>query len=122
VSSIGSVADRKEMPSDFRCDRSAKWSYFSRANRVRLKTTTKWTLPLCVRQYLRSRCSGGRSAVFALSPSSLNRSRIDERADGVHLSYDPMASFLAPYGSQTALAVARDLDAKIEGLLETAAR
>jgi uncharacterized protein (DUF302 family) len=47
---------------------------------------------------------------------------VDERADGVHLSYDSMASFLAPYGSQTALAVARDLDAKIEGLLETAAR
>ena len=47
---------------------------------------------------------------------------IDERDDGVHLSYDSMASFLAPYGSQTALAVARDLDAKIESLLETAAR
>ena len=24
---------------------NAKWSYFSRANRVRLYTTTKWTLP-----------------------------------------------------------------------------
>src|SRR5712691_606891 len=36
VSSIGSVADRSEMPRDFRCARSAKWSYFSRANRVRL--------------------------------------------------------------------------------------
>ncbi len=47
---------------------------------------------------------------------------IDERADGVHLSYDSMASLLAPYGSQTALAVARDLDAKIELLLKTAAR
>jgi aliphatic nitrilase len=47
---------------------------------------------------------------------------IDERADGVHLSYDSMASLIAPYGSQAALAVARDLDAKIEGLLETAAR
>jgi hypothetical protein len=47
---------------------------------------------------------------------------VDERADGVHLSYDSMASFLAPYGSETALAVARDLDTKIEGLLETAAR
>ena len=47
---------------------------------------------------------------------------VDERADGVHLSYDSMASFLAPYGSQTALAVAKDLDAKVEGLLETAAR
>ena len=47
---------------------------------------------------------------------------IDERDDGVHLSYDSMASFLAPYGSQTALAVARELDTKIEGLLEMAAR
>jgi hypothetical protein len=46
---------------------------------------------------------------------------IDERADGVHLSYDSMASFLAPYGSQTALAVASDLDAKVERLLEAAA-
>jgi uncharacterized protein (DUF302 family) len=45
---------------------------------------------------------------------------VDERADGVHLSYDLMASLIAPYGSQAALAVARDLDAKIERLLETA--
>jgi nitrilase len=47
---------------------------------------------------------------------------IDERADGVHLSYDSMASLLAPYGSEAALAVARDLDSKIESLLKTAAR
>ncbi|HYY57952.1 MAG TPA: DUF302 domain-containing protein [Pyrinomonadaceae bacterium] len=47
---------------------------------------------------------------------------VDERSDGVHLSYDSMASLLAPYGSQEALLVARDLDAKIERLLETAAR
>lgn len=47
---------------------------------------------------------------------------VDERTDGVHLSYDSMASLIAPYGSQAALAVARDLDAKIEHLLETAAR
>ena len=47
---------------------------------------------------------------------------VDERADGVHLSYDLMASLIAPYESQVALAVARDLDAKIESLLETAAR
>jgi uncharacterized protein (DUF302 family) len=46
---------------------------------------------------------------------------IDERPDGVHLSYDSMASLIAPYGSQTALLVARDLDTKIEGLLEMAA-
>ena len=46
---------------------------------------------------------------------------VDERADGVHLTYDSMASVLAPYGSEAAIAVARDLDAKVEDLLETAA-
>ena len=45
---------------------------------------------------------------------------IDERADGVHLSYDTMASFLAPYGNEEALKVARDLDAKVETLLTEA--
>jgi hypothetical protein len=47
---------------------------------------------------------------------------VDERADGVHLSYDTMGSLLTPYGDESALRVARDLDAKVEGLLETAAR
>ena len=47
---------------------------------------------------------------------------VDERADRVHLSYDSMASLIAPYGSEAALAVANGLDAKIENLLETAAR
>ena len=46
---------------------------------------------------------------------------VDERADGVHLSYDTMASFIAPYASEPALAVATDLDAKIHSLLESAA-
>lgn len=46
---------------------------------------------------------------------------IDQRADGVHLSYDRMASFLAPYQSPEALKVARDLDAKVEKLLTDAA-
>ena len=46
---------------------------------------------------------------------------VDERPDGVHLSYDSMASLLAPYGSEAALAVARDLDAKVETLLNAAA-
>jgi uncharacterized protein (DUF302 family) len=46
---------------------------------------------------------------------------IDERADGVHLSYDRMASFLAPYGSTEALKVAQNLDSKIEALLTEAA-
>ena len=39
---------------------------------------------------------------------------VDERPDGVHLSYDRMASFLAPYENRDALEVARDLDRKIE--------
>jgi uncharacterized protein (DUF302 family) len=46
---------------------------------------------------------------------------IDERPDGVHLSYDKMASFLVPYGSPEALKVARDLDLKVERLLAAAA-
>jgi len=46
---------------------------------------------------------------------------IDERPDGVHLSYDRMASFLAPYGSEEALKVARALDEKVEALLTKAA-
>ena len=43
---------------------------------------------------------------------------VDERPDGVHLSYDRMSSLLAPYGNQDALVVARDLDSKIETLLQ----
>ena len=46
---------------------------------------------------------------------------VDERPDGVHLSYDRMAALLFPYGNTDALAVARDLDAKIENLLREAA-
>ena len=46
---------------------------------------------------------------------------VDERADGVHLSYDRMASFLAAYKNSEALAVARDLDSKIETLLRESA-
>jgi uncharacterized protein (DUF302 family) len=46
---------------------------------------------------------------------------IDEREDGTHLSYDRMASFLAPYGNAQALQVAKDLDAKVEALLTAAA-
>jgi uncharacterized protein (DUF302 family) len=42
---------------------------------------------------------------------------VDERPDGVHLSYDKLASFLAPYGNAKALAVARDLDSNVEKLL-----
>ncbi len=46
---------------------------------------------------------------------------VDERADGVHLLYDKMASLLAPYRNSEALAVARDLDEKVEALLYRAA-
>jgi uncharacterized protein (DUF302 family) len=46
---------------------------------------------------------------------------VDERADGVHLSYDRMASFLAPYENRDALEVAMDLDRKVEDLLRRAA-
>ena len=46
---------------------------------------------------------------------------VDERADGVHISYDRMASLLAPYGDRDALRVARDLDAKVENVLRQAA-
>jgi len=45
----------------------------------------------------------------------------EERPDGVHLSYDKMTALLAPYGSEDALAVARDLDSKIEDLLRECA-
>ena len=46
---------------------------------------------------------------------------VDERADGVHISYDRMASLLVPYRDRYALSVARDLDAKVEDVLRQAA-
>jgi uncharacterized protein (DUF302 family) len=46
---------------------------------------------------------------------------VDERADGIHLSYDTMASYLSSYGNADALQVARDLDRKVEVLLTAAA-
>ena len=46
---------------------------------------------------------------------------VDDRADGVHISYDRMASLLAPYGDRDALSIARDLDFKVENLLTQAA-
>jgi uncharacterized protein (DUF302 family) len=45
---------------------------------------------------------------------------LDERPDGVHLTYDRMSSLLAPYGNAEALPVARNLDSKIERLLREA--
>jgi uncharacterized protein (DUF302 family) len=40
---------------------------------------------------------------------------------GVRLSYDRMANLLAPYKNEDALAVARDLDSKVENLLRESA-
>lgn len=44
-----------------------------------------------------------------------------EQPDGVHLSYDLMASYLAPYQNDRATEVANDLDAKVTKLLIAAA-
>src|SRR5579863_1479464 len=46
---------------------------------------------------------------------------VDERDDGVHLSYDRMRSFLSPYENPDALKVAGELDSKVEKLLNNAA-
>jgi uncharacterized protein (DUF302 family) len=45
---------------------------------------------------------------------------IDHRSDGVHLSYDEMASLLAPYGNAEAVEIAGDLDVKVRRLLQEA--
>jgi uncharacterized protein (DUF302 family) len=47
---------------------------------------------------------------------------IEERPDSVRISYDRMASYLAPYGNTDALKVARALDAKVERILTAAAK
>jgi len=46
---------------------------------------------------------------------------IDQRSDGVHLSYDLMSAFLSTYHNADALKVARELDTKVENLLRQAA-
>jgi len=46
---------------------------------------------------------------------------IEECADSVRISYDRMASYLATYGNAEALKVARELDAKVEKIIATAA-
>jgi hypothetical protein len=46
----------------------------------------------------------------------------DQRPDGVYLSYDRMATFLAPYGNSEAMKVARDLDSRVEAVLTAAAK
>ena len=47
---------------------------------------------------------------------------IEERPDSVRISYDRMASYLAPYRNNDALKVARELDAKVEKILTAAAK
>ena len=47
---------------------------------------------------------------------------IDQRDDGVHLSYDLMTSLITPYQNGAAIEIARDLDEKVEKLLITVAR
>jgi uncharacterized protein (DUF302 family) len=46
---------------------------------------------------------------------------IDERSDGVHLSYDTIASALAPYANPKASKIAQDLDEKVKALMKAAA-
>ena len=70
---------------------------------------------------LTKRFSAGARASGSLRDSRSHPLSRSERPDGVHLSYDRMASFLAPYQNQQALQVARDLDAKMEALLTPAA-
>jgi uncharacterized protein (DUF302 family) len=47
---------------------------------------------------------------------------IHESANGVSLSYDRIVSYLASYGNEDALTVARELDAKVEKILTSAAK
>jgi uncharacterized protein (DUF302 family) len=46
---------------------------------------------------------------------------VDERPDGVYLSYDTMSSVLAPYGNTEAMKVAEAFDARVAALLTAAA-
>ena len=46
---------------------------------------------------------------------------VDERSHGVHISYDRMASLLAPYRNSEALTVVRDNEKKVGSLLSEAA-
>ena len=57
-----------------------------------------------------------------VTTSWAGRAVIDERADGVHLSFDRLASLVAPYGSAEALRAAQELDATVEDLLTSAAQ
>jgi hypothetical protein len=46
---------------------------------------------------------------------------VDERADGVHLSFDRMESLLASYGNPEALKVAKNVDNKVEAFMSKVA-
>jgi hypothetical protein len=46
---------------------------------------------------------------------------VDERPDGVHLSYDRISTSLTPYGNAAASAVATELDRNVETILINAA-
>jgi hypothetical protein len=46
---------------------------------------------------------------------------VAERPDGVHITYDRVASAFGPYQDSAASAVAADLDEKVLQLLRTAA-
>lgn len=47
---------------------------------------------------------------------------VDERPDGVHISYDSLASLLASYGSERAMTLAEQVDNTVEDLMTVAAR
>jgi hypothetical protein len=44
---------------------------------------------------------------------------VDERLDGVYLSYDEMTSILSPYRNPKIVAIFRDLDSKVECISES---
>jgi uncharacterized protein (DUF302 family) len=68
--------------------------------------------PLIMRQMVESVPDAGSYAPVTIL--------VYQQADGVHVSYDLMASYLAGCGSERALKVARDLDAKVLKLLTEA--
>ena len=70
--------------------------------------------PLIMAQIVRNVADAGSSTPVSVL--------IDERDDGVHLSYDRMACLLAVYGSAEAMRLARELDAGVEDLLTSAAQ
>jgi hypothetical protein len=45
---------------------------------------------------------------------------IDQRTDGVHLSYDETVGALTSYGNEEALRIASELDSKVKSLLQIA--